>query len=46
MKSIYILLFIFSINNTFSQIYSGIIKDASTDQPLAFVNIGKRKIAD
>lgn len=40
MKSIYIFLFIFSINNAFSQIYSGIIKDASTDQPLAFVNIG------
>ena len=40
MKSIYIFLFIFSINNAFSQIYSGIIKDASTAQPLAFVNIG------
>lgn len=40
MKSIYIFLFIFSINNAFSQIYSGTIKDASTDQPLAFVNIG------
>ncbi len=45
MRSAYLILLTFVINNTFSQLYTGVIKDATTDMPLAFVNIGIPKKA-